>query len=54
MSNKYTWEQLEAMTEAELDEIVIDLKLKEASSTNNSGPGRQIEYILGSEKRETV
>lgn len=41
----YTHEQLETMTEAELDELVIDLKLQEASCINNSGPGGQIRYI---------
>jgi len=42
----YTREQLEAMTEAELDEIVHDLKGQEAAEINNRGKDAQIEYIL--------
>lgn len=43
----YTREQLEAMTEEELDEIVHDLKSEEAAEINNQGKEGQIEYILG-------
>jgi ribosomal protein L29 len=43
----YTREQLEAMTEEELDEIVHDLKAEEAAEINNRGKEAQIEYILG-------
>ncbi|MFZ5451488.1 MAG: hypothetical protein ACOZF2_06415 [Thermodesulfobacteriota bacterium] len=42
----YTREQLEAMTEEELDEIVHDLKAEEAAEINNHGKDAQIEYIL--------
>ncbi len=42
----YTREQLEAMTEGELDEIVHDLKSEEAAEINNQGKDAQIEYIL--------
>jgi hypothetical protein len=42
----YTREQLEAMTEEELDEIVHDLKSEEAAEINNRGKDPQIEYIL--------
>ncbi len=43
----YTREQLEAMTEEELDEIVHDLKAEEAAEINNQGKEAQIDYILG-------
>jgi hypothetical protein len=43
----YTREQLEAMTEEELDEIVHDLKGEEAAEINNQGKDAQIEYIMG-------
>jgi ribosomal protein L29 len=43
----YTREQLEAMTEEELDEIVHDLKAEEAAEINNQGKEAQITYILG-------
>jgi ribosomal protein L29 len=42
----YTREQLEAMTEEELDEIVHDLKAEEAAEINNRGKDAQVEYIL--------
>jgi Glu-tRNA(Gln) amidotransferase subunit E-like FAD-binding protein len=42
----YTREQLEAMTEEELDEIVHDLKSEEAAEINNRGKEAQIQYIL--------
>jgi len=42
----YTREQLEAMTEEELDEIVYDLKSEEAAEINNRGKEAQIAYIL--------
>jgi ribosomal protein L29 len=42
----YTREQLEAMTEEELDEIVHDLKAEEAAEINNQGKEAQIDYIL--------
>jgi ribosomal protein L29 len=42
----YTREQLEAMTEEELDETVHDLKSEEAAEINNRGKEAQIEYIL--------
>jgi hypothetical protein len=47
MSGEYTREQLEMMDELELDEIVIELKCREASEINNGGPDGQIRYILG-------
>jgi hypothetical protein len=43
----YTREQLEAMTEEDLDEIVHDLKAEEAAEINNRGKEAQIEYIMG-------
>ncbi len=43
----YSREQLEAMTEEELDEIVHDLKAAEAAEINNQGKEAQIDYILG-------
>ena len=43
----YTREQLEGMTEEELDEIVHDLNSEEAAEINNQGKEAQIEYILG-------
>ncbi len=43
----YSREQLEAMTEEELDEIVHDLKAEEAAEINNQGKEAQIDYILG-------
>ena len=43
----YIREQLEKMTEEELDEIVHDLKSEEAAEINNQGREAQIEYILG-------
>ncbi len=43
----YSREQLEAMTEEELDEIVHDLKAEEAAEINNQGKDAQIDYILG-------
>ncbi len=43
----YTREQLDGMTEEELDEIVHDLKAEEAAEINNQGKEAQIEYILG-------
>ena len=43
----YTREQLEGMTEEDLDEIVHDLKAGEAAEINNQGKDAQIEYILG-------
>ena len=43
----YTREQLEQMTEEELNEIVHDLKSEEAAEINNRGKDAQIEYILG-------
>jgi ribosomal protein L29 len=43
----YTREQLEQMSEEELDEIVHDLKSEEAAEINNQGKEAQIEYILG-------
>jgi ribosomal protein L29 len=42
----YTREQLEAMSEEELDEIVHDLKSEEAAEINNQGKDAQIQYIL--------
>jgi ribosomal protein L29 len=42
----YTREQLEAMSEEELDEIVHDLKIEEAAEINNRGKEAQIQYIL--------
>jgi hypothetical protein len=42
----YRREQLEAMREEELDEIVHDLKSEEAAEINNQGKEAQIEYIL--------
>jgi len=42
----YTREQLEAMTEEELDEIVHDLKAGEAAGITNQGKDAQIEYVL--------
>jgi len=42
----YSREQLEAMTEEELDEIVHDLKAEEAAEINNQGKEAQIDYIL--------
>jgi hypothetical protein len=42
----YTREQLEVMTEEELDEIVHDLKGGEAAEINNRGKDAQIEFIL--------
>ena len=42
----YIREQLEGMTEEELDEIVHDLKAEEAAEINNQGKEAQIEYIL--------
>jgi ribosomal protein L29 len=41
----YSREQLEAMTEEELDEIVHDLKAEEAAEINNRGKEAQIQYI---------
>jgi hypothetical protein len=43
----YTRDQLEAMTEEDLDEIVHDLKGEEAAEINNRGKDAQIEYIMG-------
>jgi ribosomal protein L29 len=43
----YTREQLEAMTEEELDEIVHDLKAEEAAEINNRGKEAQVECIVG-------
>ncbi len=43
----YTLEQLEGMSEEELDEIVHDLKAEEAAEINNQGKEAQIECILG-------
>ena len=40
----YTREQLEQMSEEELDEVVHGLK---AADINNQGKDAQIEYILG-------
>jgi hypothetical protein len=42
-----TREELEIMDEGELDEMVHDLKGKEAADINNSGRDCQIAYILG-------
>ena len=42
----YVREQLEGMTEEELDEIVHNLKAEEAAEINNQGKDAQIEYIL--------
>ncbi len=42
----YTREQLEGMSEEELDEIVHDLKAEEAAEINNQGKEAQVEYIL--------
>lgn len=42
----YTREQLEGMTEEDLDEIVHDLKAREAAEINNQGKDALIEYIL--------
>lgn len=42
-------EELETMTEEELDELVHDLKGKEAAAINNSGKDAQLAYLLGEE-----
>ena len=42
-----TREELETLTEAELDEMVHDLKAQEAAEINNQGKEAQISYILG-------
>ena len=39
-------EELEAMNEEQLDEIVHDLKGEEAAAINNQGKEAQIAYIL--------
>jgi hypothetical protein len=39
--------ELEALTEAELDEVVHDLKAEEAAEINNKGKDAQIAYIMG-------
>ena len=43
---EYTRDDLEVMDEEELDELVIDLKLAEASDINNGGKDAQIAYML--------
>ena len=42
-----TREELEAMNEEQLDELVHDLKGQEAAEINNQGKDAQIAYILG-------
>jgi hypothetical protein len=42
-----TREELEAMTEEELDEVVHDRKSEEAAEINNQGKDAQIDFILG-------
>ncbi len=42
-----TREELESLTEEELDEMVHDLKAQEAAEVNNQGREAQISYILG-------
>lgn len=42
-----TREELAAMTEEQLDELVHDLKGEEAAEINNQGKDAQIAYILG-------
>ena len=44
-----TQEELELLTQEELDEIVYDLKSEEARYINNNGKKAQICYILGIE-----
>jgi hypothetical protein len=45
MTMAMTIEELEAMSEEELDELVIETKCQEASSINNQGRDAQIEYL---------
>ena len=47
MSIDYTREDLEKLSEEDLDEIVHDLKGKEAARINNCGKEHQISWILG-------
>lgn len=42
-----TKEQLESMSQDDLDELVHDLKGEEAATINNQGKDAQIEYIRG-------
>jgi len=42
-----TRKELEKLSEEELDEMVHDLKSKEAAEINNGGKDAQINYILG-------
>jgi len=42
-----TKEQLESMTQDDLDEMVHDLKGEEAARINNDGKCAQIDYIMG-------
>lgn len=42
-----TREELLAMSEEDLDELVHDLKGEEATAVNNQGRDAQIAYILG-------
>lgn len=42
-----TREELEALSQEKLDDIVHDLKSGEASEINNQGKDAQIAYILG-------
>lgn len=42
-----TREELQAMSEEDLDELVHDLKGEEAAAINNQGKDAPIAYILG-------
>ncbi len=42
-----TREELEKLSEEDLDELVHDLKGQEAAAINNQGKEAQISYILG-------
>ena len=39
--------ELEAMSEADLDELVHEAKASEAANINNAGREAQINYLLG-------
>lgn len=41
-----TRDELDAMSQEELDDIVHDMKAAEAASINNAGREAQMEYIL--------
>ena len=49
MRRTYEQRRIRKMTEEELDELVHDLKGKEAAAINNSGKDAQLAYLLGEE-----